>query len=94
MSERNDILRMAARRGAIKRIHVNKHVIASNAKHGTNEPAITVQTSKGSTTARRVDWDGPSTMVHDGENPLSCGAKVWIETYASLDVDGSLSGAY
>jgi hypothetical protein len=77
---------LAARRGAIKRIHVNKHIIAANAKHGRNDPAITVQTSAGPIACRRVDWDGPSTMVHDAEHQLSCGAKVWIETQAALQV--------
>jgi hypothetical protein len=78
---------LAARRGAIKRIHVNKHIISNNAKNGTNDAAITVQTSQGSLNARSVSWDGPSYMVHDAEHPLSCGAKVWIETRAPLKVE-------
>lgn len=86
---------MAHRGGIVKRIHVNKHVIAANAKNGTNDPAITVQTSAGSFTCRRVDWEGRSTMVHDAEHPLSCGAKVWIETEAALTIDSGVStGTY
>lgn len=75
---------LASRKGPVKRIHVNKHIIAANAKNGTNDPAITIQTSAGSLNVRRVYWDGPSTMVHDAEHPLSCGAKVWIETHCLL----------
>jgi hypothetical protein len=77
---------VAALAGRLKRIHVNKHVIAANAKHGRNDPAITIQTSEGPFTCRRVAWDGHSVMVHDAEHPLSCGAKVWIETHAKLTV--------
>lgn len=88
----NGAANLALRAGPIKRIHVNKHVIAANAKHGRNDPAITVQTSRGSFTARRVKWDGPSYMVHDAEHPLSCGAKVWIETQAPLSCEYGLYG--
>ncbi len=79
-----DRIALAQRRGTVKRIHVNKHVIAANAKHGTNDPAITVQTSAGSFNAHSVEWEGRSIMVHDAENPLNCGAKVWIETDAAV----------
>ena len=76
----------AALDGRLKRLHVNKHIIAANAKNGTNDPAITIQTSVGSVACRRVTWNGASEMVHDAEHPLSCGAKVWIETRAPLKV--------
>jgi hypothetical protein len=65
---------------------VNKHIIAANAKTGANDPAITVQTSAGSFNCRTVAWSGMSLMTHDAEHPLSCGAKVWIETHCALDV--------
>jgi hypothetical protein len=78
---------LASRRpGLVKRIHVNKHIIAANAKTGANDPAITVQTSAGSFNCRTVAWSGMSLMIHDAEHPLSCGAKVWIETHCALDV--------
>lgn len=77
---------LARRAGTQKRIHVNKHIIAANAKTGANDPAITVQTSAGSIPCREVLWNGPSRMVHDAAHPLSCGAKVWIETHAELTI--------
>lgn len=77
---------LAKRQGPIKRIHVNKHVISANSKHGKNDPAITIQTSAGSLNCRAVAWSGMSIMRHDQESPLSCGAKVWIETYCALDI--------
>lgn len=77
---------LARRQGTQKRIHVNKHIISSNAKTDANNAAITVQTSAGSFNCREVLWNGPSRMVHDQIHPLSCGAKVWIETHAKLTI--------
>jgi hypothetical protein len=74
--------RLAGRSGPLKRVHVNKHVIAANVKHGRNDPAITVQTSAGSFTAYRVVIHGPSIMRSD--KPLPCGARVYVETHAQL----------
>jgi hypothetical protein len=72
--------------GTIKRLHVDKHVIARNRKTGSNDPTITVQTSKGAHKARTVHVYGPSSFVqaHGERKPLSCGARVWIETRAEL----------
>lgn len=55
---------------------------AANLKHGANAPAITIQTSAGSFTARRVEILGPSVMRSD--KPLSCGARVYIETKSEV----------
>lgn len=73
--------------GTIKRLHVNKHVIASNRKNGRNEPAITVQTSSGPLRAHKVHVRGPSTFIYRPEKPLSCGAVLWIETRAAVTLD-------
>jgi hypothetical protein len=51
-------------------------------KHGTDDPAITVQTSAGSFTARKVTIEGPSVMRSD--KPLSCGARIYLETTAPV----------
>jgi hypothetical protein len=68
----------------IKRIHVNMHKIKANKKHGTNDPVITVKTSKSNTYAHEVSILGPSKVVYKPNKPLSCGAKVWIETTAEV----------
>lgn len=65
-------------------IHVNQHIIRSNAKNGTNEPTITVKQGKSNRYAKEVYIDGPSKIVYSPEKPLSCGAKVWIETDAEI----------
>ena len=65
-------------------IHVNQHVIKSNAKHGKNEPVLTVKTYKSNDYAHEVDINGPSKVIYRPNKPLSCGARVWIETQAEV----------
>ena len=68
----------------LKRIHVNQHNIKANAKHGSNLPVLTVKTYKENVKCNHVIINGPSSVVYSPENPLSCGAKVWIETQAEV----------
>jgi len=67
-------------------IHVNQHVIKSNTKHGSRDPVLTVKTYKDNTYAHGVRIDGPSKVVYSPDKPLSCGAKVWIETEATVEI--------
>ena len=69
----------------ISRIHVNQHLIRANVKQGTNVPCIAIRTSKGVTYARQVRV-GDVVIKQDFEHPLSCGAKVWIETQGNVEV--------
>ena len=66
------------------RIHVNQHKIRSNMKHGTNDPVITVKTFKSNTYTHKVEIKGPSKVIYSPDKPLSCGAKVWIETESEV----------
>ena len=63
----------------LKRIHINQHKIKYNKKHNTNEPVITVKTSKSNDYGHQVDINGSSKLVYKPNKPLSCGAKVWID---------------
>lgn len=65
-----------------KIIHVNQHRIRSNAKTGAREPVLTVKTYRDNVYAHEVVIDGPCKIVYSPDKPLSCGAKVWIETNA------------
>ena len=67
-----------------KIIHINQHVIRSNSKTGEREPVITVKTYKDNNYASEVYVDGPCKIVYSPDKPLSCGAKVWIETQAEV----------
>jgi hypothetical protein len=65
-------------------VHVNQHAVKRNAKTGSREPVLTVKTYKSNTYAHEVSIDGPSLVVYSPDNPLPCGARVWIETQAKV----------
>jgi len=72
-------------------IHVNQHIIKRNSKEGRNDPPLTVKTYKDNRKAQRaevLDSDGNvvATVVHSPDKPLSCGARVWIETESEVRV--------
>ena len=67
------------------RIHVNQHHIRANSK-GADLPVLTVKTYKENIKCNSVVVHGPITVVYSPDKPLSCGAKVWIETEAEVDV--------
>jgi hypothetical protein len=67
-------------------VHVNQHIIKRNSKTGEREPVLTVKTYKDNTYATQVRIDGPCVVVYSPDKPLSCGAKVWIETDSPVEV--------
>lgn len=66
-------------------IHVNQHRIRRNLKQGSKDPVLTVKTYNSNQYAHEVDIRGPSKIVYSPDKPLSCGARVWIETDARVD---------
>ena len=68
------------------RIHVNQHKIRSNKKNNLNEPVITVKTTKSNTYGHEVEVLGPSKVIYSPDKPLSCGARVWIETNSDVKI--------
>lgn len=80
---------------SIKRIHVNQHHIRHNLKNPEDlKPVLTVKTSKSNIKTDRVMVQGPSEVVYSPEKPLSCGAKVWVETVAPVMVRGEDNDAW
>jgi hypothetical protein len=67
-------------------IHVNQHVIKSNRTNGVEDPVLTVKTYKTNNYAHEVSINGPSKVVYSPDKPLSCGAHVWIETQAEVEI--------
>lgn len=67
-------------------IHVNQHIIKSNLKNNANEPVLTVKTYNSNIYAHEVAIEGPSKVVYSKDKPLSCGARVWIETNGKVIV--------
>ena len=72
--------------GCIKRIHVNQHKIRANRKHGTYDPCITTKTSKANHYAHEAHINGPSKVIYSPKKPLSCGAEIWVETHAEVEL--------
>ena len=68
-------------------VHVNQHIIRKNLKNKENNPVLTVKTHKSNTYAHTVEIQGPSRVVYSPNKPLSCGARVWIETHAEVVTD-------
>ena len=69
-----------------KVIHINQHVIKRNGKTGKHDPVITVKTYKSNDYGHEVEVLGPCKIIYSPDKPLSCGAKVWIETQADVDI--------
>lgn len=78
---------MTKRKKKKKYISVNKHVIAHNARHGTNDPPIRVTVGKSGPGVYcwSVDIQGPSRLLYSADKPiLKCGARLVIETEADV----------
>jgi len=66
-------------------IHVNQHKIKSNGKTGGKEPVLTCKTYKTNNYAHEAiiygqDGKEAAKVIYSPDEPLGCGAKVWIET--------------
>ena len=69
-------------------IHVNQHVIRANKKYERNDPVITIKQGNKNVYCHEVVINGPSKVVYGGNDKpiLNCGARVVIETDASVDI--------
>lgn len=79
------------KKGLKKYLHVNKHKIASNLKHEKDDPVITAKTYKSNDYAKQVDildkeGNVVASLVQEMDKPLSCGARVYIVTNATIKV--------
>lgn len=77
-------------------VHVNQHVIKANAKNGERNPALTVKTYRqndyGHEAIIRYNGVEVGRFIYSPDKPLSCGAKVWFETNAEVEVITHESG--
>jgi hypothetical protein len=72
-------------------IHINQHIIKSNAKKNESFPVITCKTYKSNDYGREVilygqDGKESAKVVYSPDKPLKCGAKVWIETINKINI--------
>lgn len=73
-------------------IHVNQHKIKANAKapEAPPEPVLTVKTYKTNEYAHEAiiygqDGKEAARIIYRPNDPLSCGAHVWIETQGTVE---------
>ncbi|MEB3278292.1 MAG: DNA-binding protein [Lyngbya sp.] len=76
------------RKPAKKIVHVNSQRIRQNQKHQERLPVITVREGKSNTYGHIVEIPGGCRVVYSPDKPLSCGARVWIETFYDVQVVG------
>ena len=68
-----------------KILHVNQHRIRANLKaKAATLPVLSVRTYKGVQNCFEAEIKGPSRLVYRPDKPLSCGARVWIETESEV----------
>ncbi len=66
-------------------IHINQHVIKANRKNEAENPVITCKTYKETVYGSEVKVQS-STIIYRPNDPLSCGAHVWIETHEAVEI--------
>lgn len=74
------------KRGRIKRIHVNQHVIRANQRTGDRRAPLRVKTASDNAPAHEIVITGPCRVVYSPDRPLRCGARVWIETTSEVTI--------
>jgi hypothetical protein len=66
-------------------IHINQHVIKANRKNEVENPVITCKTYKETVYGSEVRTKACE-IVYKPQDPLSCGAHVWIETHDPVEI--------
>ena len=72
--------------GMKTRIYIDRRVIAENQRTGKRKPPIVLRTYKGTRRAFGVEIRGPCRLVYFPDKPLSCGARLWLETEEEMEV--------
>lgn len=70
------------------KIHVNQHHIRINNMWNKSLPVFTVKQGKKNFYAESIEIKGPPIIVYKPDEPLSCGARVWIETESEVVMQG------
>jgi hypothetical protein len=74
-----------------KIIHINQHIIKRNTKTGERNPVITCKTYNTNDYGNKViikDKNGEevASIIYSPDKPLSCGARVWLETRNEVEI--------
>jgi len=63
----------------MSRIYINRHTVAANQKSGQRNPPITIVTKGRRAQASSVTIEGTAHVVYSPDQPLSSGARIWIQ---------------
>lgn len=72
--------------GSLKRIHVNQANLRRCVKSPGAAPCYTLKHQGRTYWATEVEILGPSRLVERINDPLSCGARLWIETTSAVRI--------
>jgi hypothetical protein len=67
--------------GLVKRLHVDQAAVKAG-----DSCCITIQNATGPWRCKEARIQGPSTLKASLDEPLPCGARVWIETHHAVEV--------
>lgn len=73
---------------AKKIVHVYQARIRGNIKKtaAEREPPLIIRSGKARAYANEIEITGPCRIVYRPDQPLSCGARLWIETDSHIEV--------
>lgn len=67
-------------------LHISQKNVKHNKKTGDRLPVVTARNSRGVTYGHVARIDGPSRLIYRPDDPLACGARVFLETTAPVTV--------
>ena len=75
---------------ALSIIHIWKQKLDRDRKENTNSPVIAVRQGSRTKYCHSAVINGPSRIIYQPESPLSCGARLWIEVAANVNVTAEI----
>jgi hypothetical protein len=71
-------------------IHVRQDRLRHNRKYGTNDPVITIRSGDRLTYCHEAIIEGICKIVYQPQQPLNCGATLWIELEPTTKVKSKI----
>jgi hypothetical protein len=65
----------------MKIVVVNRHIVSANRKHGRRDAPLRISNGRYGkpTYTNFLEFEGLGRLVYDPDNPLPCGATIWLE---------------
>ena len=74
------------RKPAKTTVHVNTHKIKHNHNHQDRQPVIAVKKGNSNLYGKEILIPGGCRIIYSPDNPLNCGARVWIESLYEVQI--------